>query len=48
MRHGKETAVNRAVAITKVSTLNVHRVGVLVFSASFWTLIILAGRALFA
>jgi hypothetical protein len=49
MRHGKETAVNRAVAIAaKVSTLNVHRVGALVFSASFWTLIILAGRALFA
>jgi hypothetical protein len=48
-RHWKETAVNRAVAIAaKVPTLNVHRAGMLVLNTGFWTLIILAGRALYA
>jgi len=41
--------VNRPRALAaKVPTLNVHRIGLLVLNGGFWTLVILAGRALYA
>ena len=41
--------MNRARAIAaKVPTLNVHRASLLVLNIGFWTLIVLAGRALYA
>jgi hypothetical protein len=43
------TSATAAIAITaKVSPLNVHRLSALGLNVGLWTLIILAGRALYA
>jgi hypothetical protein len=41
--------VNRRPAATaRTLSLNVHRIGMLVLNAGFWTLVILVGRTLYA